>query len=269
MGGVKRKRVGYTDKISSSKATPFLYCHLKLDEGSGDILNDSSGNGRHLTWNTEGTNATADAAGIWASNGIAFGSVVTGDEFVGSNTSEFPFEIPDYTWVCAVQFTRTGALSNNASLFGSAGSSAGQSGINIILRSSDNDIIGNIREGTVNVAQANPATASVLDEKTTFLCAFDAVENKLYGWHATDTTVTQYEATAGDTPSSVLTEGNIAVAVGIRGAGVSADRANNYTLHNVRVYFDLDGGALPNNLADITRWLHENPTANIPAEWWS
>jgi len=260
--------IGAEDLFDPDKVTPHLYAHLKMDEGLGDVLNDSSGNGHDLLWNTSGVNANASDAGIWSVDGLAFAAAVAHDSFNAANVSEYALENPDYSSVQVYQVTVTGALTANSSI---ASKRAAATGYMNRLISATNLITNALYDASGTVTTISNTDALVIGEKFTVLRYFDASTNAEGLIIASDTTVVQYKVSAEDTPSAVIDPllSNEVFCIGQRGGVTASEPCNNLTVYNLRHYEDTDGGALPEKLGDIARWLHQNPTANIPAKWWS
>jgi hypothetical protein len=275
--GILNDTIGEKDLKSASKATPFLYAHLKIDEGAGDILYDSSGNGHNLIWDTR-TNATAAAAGVWTANGLEFNATVTNNDlFYSDEARAYPFENPNYTSIYVCQFTPTSAtFATNSSLFCARATTNGVTDAGwqwYFLATGDLRVL--LHDGTsTNLAVVSSSGVAITaNDKMTSMITFDASTNELgmYIVSDADADFVQYYSAGTATPSAAIDESLATAkpALGARSWDSSAEDTISTIFHNLRCYHDTDGGALPNNLGDICRWLHQNPTANIPAEWWS
>lgn len=270
--------LGAEDLTSDSKKTRFLHGHLKIDEGGGDILNDSSGNGRGLTWNTSGTNATAADAGVWTVNGLEYGSSTASfDCFVASNKEDYNLGDNSKTWICVVQFIIKIAPAANTSLFSGRGGVGGNTdaGHTFYMNSSFGTAAA-LHNGTSSLANKTSGVGNLgtVDELYTSAFCLDASEGangsiKLI--NAGGSTNVQYHETTFNAITALndTSTSDDFTCIGQRSGLQNSELTKDVVIKNVRCYCDPDGGALPNNLPDIIRWLHQNPTANIPSKWWS
>ena len=266
--------IGAENLFDTAKVTQHLYSHLKMDEGAGDILNDSSGNGHDLIWQPVGANATADAAGVWTVDGLSYnGTPLNYDVFKGKSQSDYDFADSSKSSVYVYHVSRTLATHvEKVSLMCKRGGASGTSdgGYEHTISTSPFKAGLEIHNGSTSLAVAISNTTLPVDEKATIAMCFDASANNVFIIVATNTTIAQYEVGTKVTPTGTVDVANSTqtVAIGQRSAAQASDRITNMDIFNYRFYEDTAGGALPENLADIVRWLHQNPTANIPAKWW-
>lgn len=265
--------------LLSGTVTPFLYAHYKLNEGAGDWLYDSSGNDRHFQWNQGApdypnpVNATADLAGIWTDEGIAWGALANHDKFISVIEDAFTISDDGVSGIYIAQVTVTGVLTGGSAILSRRRAIAGpaDAGFQFQLNLTNPSSQFVIHDGTNTIAGATSPNTWATDEKYTVAFCKDWNNGVAYLLEASDTSIVQYDQDADKTFASPvdMSKATEVACVGARGVGLASEGANNMTVHNIRCYEDANGGALPNNLGDIVRWLHQNPVANIPAEWWS
>lgn len=270
--------LGGVDLLSANAVTPFVYAQFNLEGGSGDIITDLSGNGHNLYWDTENNLAyDANTSGLWTVDGLAFGAVVENEVFSASNPSVFPLQNENYSSVYVARFTKTAAVALELStIFAKRGAISGDTdgGWQWHVSNVNQKTTFLLHDGTTTIMNVPTAllTALPISEVITAMICFDASINAGYMIQASDSTIVQYDLTVTATPSDIVHSDVITSKATIGGRSQSlsgSESTNNMTMHGYRFYHDFNGGALPTNLSDICRWLHQHPHAHIPAHWWS
>ncbi|MBT8450186.1 MAG: hypothetical protein KJO69_10875 [Gammaproteobacteria bacterium] len=280
MGITKQDKynIGAADLLSPSNATEFLHGHLKLDEGGGDVLNDSSGNNRDLTWSTSGANATAAAAGVWTGNGLEYGSGTAAEDcFIASSKDHYNIGDNSKTWLAVIQYTLTSIPIADISLFSGRGAVGGAVDAGHTIAVTPTQVATAVHNGTSVIATITTGgTMGAANERFTAAIAVDASQGSfgeinLITCGDTTTAHIQYQVRTPVTITALndTTTSNDFTCIGQRSSVLGANLTKDIIFHSVRCYCDESGGALPDNLGDIVRWLHQNEEANIPALWWN
>lgn len=266
--------IGGEDVFSEGKESPFLYANLEYQETSGIILADSSGNGHNMTWNPAGTNSTPPA-GLMTGDGLSYGAATNGDGWIASSSEEFPFENQIYSSIYVHTFTVTGAMTQHSSLLCKRGAlAAGDGGFQHYMPTTlrANNTLHGADLGQLATVNLGLTEIPAINEKMTVAFCFDAVEArlKIVGCGDSTASLVQYADNISGAPTGQTTSTNMIAMIGARSESLQgSELANNIDIHHSHFYHDFNGGALPANLFDIVRWLHDNPNSLIPAKWWS
>jgi len=258
--------------------TPHIYADLKMDEYGGDVINDSSGNGHHLTWDTlNRLGYDANTAGIWTIDGLTFVDAIAHEVFSAATTLEYPFHNENYSSIYVAKLATTGVVvAENASILCKRdGIDTTQDGGFQWFISAVNQmpycVFHGGSDGTFCTSLPGTTEATIAEKTTSMIC-FDATTNEVLMFTCGDSINVQHRSTVIVSPTGTVDNANLITkaTIGARGQLLSgSEKSNNISINGIKCYHDMAGAALPNNLGDICRWLHLHPDNHIPAHWWS
>lgn len=257
--------------LADAEPSPHSYAQFKFDEASGLLLNDATGNGNNLSWITSGANATPPVD-MWQPGFLQYGNPAVADDAWGAvDADSFPFANMTYSSLYFLRIKTTAARAGATQILCKAGAGSG------------NDIYGGFRlyinptggfqvlitHGAGTAAGASTVAALTIDEEYTCAAYYDAATNTIGVAVVSDVTAATpiLRTAAGSGISYNL--GTTTPALGQRGVGNATDLLSDCNIYMMDCYHDVEGGALPANLADILKWKHFNQDTRIPADWWA
>lgn len=255
--------------------SPHLYAYFDcIQETDDKVVTDRSGNGHHLNWDTIATHNTVPS-GYRTSNYIQFpASPSVNDVWIASSASEFPMQNLNYSWIQIVRgLIGTAPAASNAFGINKRGAVSGatDAGFTMAVASSQRYQC-QLHNGSAQVGLSSPTTFITTNDMMTAMMAWDQVAKQLSCYVASDATFRQYETDVQDGSGYDLDYGASSTqvaALGSRSKSLAAsDVSKDTQIHFLQVYVDTAGGALPEKLGNLARYLHQNPNTLIPASIW-